>query len=282
MKLQQHFSRLALMTAMLVLLIGIFAFTVQAANNPSPDSRAPALNWGDGCRYVVRPGDTLFRIAVRYGVSWWYLAQINRLYNPNYIYAGMILFVPCGGEPPYPPPPRTPCGPSQKYDVQPGDNLFRIALNYGSTVNAIRDANNLWGRVLRPGTTILIPCPQRTPMPPVDRVPLQPLTAPTPAGTPMPGSSQLAPEPSATVNLQNSKVNPATVTIKAGQSVLWTNSDQKSYTIVSGIPGQPSNFFSSPQIAAGGTFLFQFTAPGNYSYYIMEDPTMTGQVNVTP
>ena len=47
------------------------------------------------CYYTVRWGDHLYRIALKYGVSWTVIAQANDLYNGNYIYAGQVLRVPC-------------------------------------------------------------------------------------------------------------------------------------------------------------------------------------------
>lgn len=268
----------------LLMLSGAVAGIADAATGRGVDAAAPANAWG-GCWYVVRHGDNLFRIAARHGVSYWYLAQINGLHNPNYIYAGQRLIVPCGNVPrPYPPRPPKPCAPSQTYVVQPRDNLFRIALNYGTTINAIRNANHLWGRVLRPGMTLVIPCPgsvpygNQTPVPPVGaETPVVPPTA-----VPPPTSGGDLVEPSAQVTLQNSKIDPNTVEIKAGQAVLWINNDQQPYTLLSGIPGQPNPVFASPPIPPGGTFVFKFDAAGNYSYYVNEDPTMVGQVNVTP
>jgi LysM repeat protein len=48
-----------------------------------------------GCYYTVRWGDHLYRIALKYGISWTVIAQANGLYNGNYIYAGQVLRVPC-------------------------------------------------------------------------------------------------------------------------------------------------------------------------------------------
>ncbi len=47
---------------------------------------SPALAQGDS--HVVQRGETLYRIALRYGVSVDALAQNNGLANPNQIYAG--------------------------------------------------------------------------------------------------------------------------------------------------------------------------------------------------
>jgi lysozyme len=44
--------------------------------------------------YVVQRGDTLLRIALRYGVSWRTIASLNGLSNPNLIYVGQRLRIP--------------------------------------------------------------------------------------------------------------------------------------------------------------------------------------------
>ena len=45
----------------------------------------------DGEFYVVRPGDTLWNIAERYGITVAELINMNMLINPNIIYPGQIL-----------------------------------------------------------------------------------------------------------------------------------------------------------------------------------------------
>ena len=67
---------------------------------PSGGSTVPA----QGVYYRVRAGDTLARIAYRYGVSSWAVAQANNLYNPSLIHVGQLLLIPGGSEPA----PRTP------------------------------------------------------------------------------------------------------------------------------------------------------------------------------
>ncbi|MBZ0284246.1 MAG: LysM peptidoglycan-binding domain-containing protein, partial [Anaerolineae bacterium] len=44
--------------------------------------------------YVVRPGDTLFRIAVRYKTTVRILAEANNIVNPALIFAGQTLRIP--------------------------------------------------------------------------------------------------------------------------------------------------------------------------------------------
>ncbi|MGI5901878.1 MAG: LysM peptidoglycan-binding domain-containing protein [Desulfitobacteriia bacterium] len=44
--------------------------------------------------YVVKKGDTVYKIAQRYCVDWRELARFNNLCNPNLIYPGDRLFIP--------------------------------------------------------------------------------------------------------------------------------------------------------------------------------------------
>ncbi len=47
------------------------------------------------CFYRVRWGDNLFRISLRFHTSVWALMEANDLDNPNLVFAGMLLRVPC-------------------------------------------------------------------------------------------------------------------------------------------------------------------------------------------
>jgi LysM repeat protein len=62
------------------------------------------------CVYYVQAGDTLTRIALRYGTTVWALAIANNLANPSFIYVGQQLVIPgCGTTPP--PTPTATCPP---------------------------------------------------------------------------------------------------------------------------------------------------------------------------
>jgi LysM repeat protein len=73
----------------------------------------PAPAPGGGTGYIVQTGDTLSRIAARYGTTWQTLASMNHLANGNYIYVGEKLSVPGGGAVTTAPPPvaHTPAPP---------------------------------------------------------------------------------------------------------------------------------------------------------------------------
>lgn len=256
----------------------------------------------NGCLYVVRRGDDLFRIGLRYGVSYMYLAQLNGIYNPNFIYVGQVLSVPCRPpsspyyplnrrpKPSYPPyqcpwcqpfdiPPN--CGPTISYTVNPGDNLFRIAVNNGSTIQWIRTQNNLWGKVLRPGVTLQVPCQGYVKYPPI------PTLTPTPGesiatATPIPPPTSASP----VVRMRNGAYNPPVLNVKVGTTVTWINREAEggeAYTVTSGTNGQPNGFFNSGLIQPGGSFQFTFTQVGSYEYFSETNPTgMVGTIIVTP
>jgi LysM repeat protein len=103
--------------------------------------------------YVIQPGDTLFSIAQRYGVTVTAVVQANHILNPNLIYVGSSLIIP-DGAPAEPPPPIA----STAYIVQPGDTLFRIALRFGVSVQALTQANDLTNLgLIFVGQSLIIP-----------------------------------------------------------------------------------------------------------------------------
>jgi LysM repeat protein len=54
----------------------------------------PASPSGDGTVYVVRPGDTLYAIALNFNVTPYAIARANDLRNLNWIYVGQRLIIP--------------------------------------------------------------------------------------------------------------------------------------------------------------------------------------------
>jgi LysM repeat protein len=77
---------------------------------PAPPEPAPVAPPAPAVQsYTVQPGDTLFRIATRFGLEWQALAAANNLGNPGMIYAGQTLTIPAAGQsaPNAPPLPAT-------------------------------------------------------------------------------------------------------------------------------------------------------------------------------
>lgn len=93
---------------------------VLPTSTPTPTS-APSST--GRVTHVVQRGENLFRIALRYGTTVQAIASANGIANPALIYVGQTLVIPSGTQPPLPSGGTT-------YVVQPGDNLFRIALRY--------------------------------------------------------------------------------------------------------------------------------------------------------
>jgi LysM repeat protein len=111
---------------------------------------------------VVKPGDTLTKIAGTYRTSVKELVAYNDIENPNVIIVGQTIAIPPGtGE--------------LRHDVRAGENLTSIAATYGTTVDAIIRRNNLAdANKIRIGQTLVVP---RTASAPTATEP----TAPSPA-----------------------------------------------------------------------------------------------------
>jgi LysM repeat protein len=117
-------------------------------------SAAPARWQACGYWYQVRWGDTLNSIARYTGVSAWSISQANGLANPNTIYAGQWLWIPCAA----PPPPPPSCG--YWYTVRWGDTLNSIAWRTGVSAWAIAQANGIYNlNRIYAGQALWIPCP---------------------------------------------------------------------------------------------------------------------------
>jgi len=118
---------------------------------PPPTSATVVAPAGAERTHVVQPGEWLLQIARQYGVDWRELAAYNNIVNPNRIYPGQVLRIPgTGGQPP--------TGNEILYTVQPGDNLFRIALRYNMNYLYLASYNGIANpHQIRVGQVIRIP-----------------------------------------------------------------------------------------------------------------------------
>lgn len=93
--------------------------------------------------YVVKAGDTLWKIANSFRVSISSIVDLNELADPNRLVIGQALLIP-----------------SQEIEhtVKSGETLWRIAQIYGTTVRNIIQANNLTSpNLIYPGQRLAIP-----------------------------------------------------------------------------------------------------------------------------
>jgi len=74
---------------------------------------------------------------------------------------------------------------------------------------------------------------------------------------------------------------PAEVSISVGETVTWSNDDTAAHTVTSGLPAEgPDGVFDSSLFMAGTTFEHTFDEAGEYDYFCMVHPWMTGKVSV--
>lgn len=106
--------------------------------------------------YTVQPGDSMWSIARKFGVSLDALIAANpQIPNPNLIFPGQIVCVP-GSQPP--PPGRCPAG-TFAYTVRPGDSMWSIAKRFGVSLDALIATNPQIPNpnLIFPGQTVCVP-----------------------------------------------------------------------------------------------------------------------------
>lgn len=107
-------------------------------NVPSP-SPSP-----DTIQYIVKPGDSLWLIARRYGTTVSAIQRQNNL-TGDLIRVGQVLTIPVSGTPSY-----------IEYTVKAGDSLWRIAQQYNTTVQALMNLNGLTSDLLMIGQVLKV------------------------------------------------------------------------------------------------------------------------------
>jgi amicyanin len=80
------------------------------------------------------------------------------------------------------------------------------------------------------------------------------------------------------VTIKEFAFGPATVTVKVGDTVTWTNEDQDPHTVTSQDKSGP---LRSATMNNGDTYQYKFTKAGSYAYLCTIHPFMTGTVVVT-
>lgn len=96
--------------------------------------------------YVVKSGDTLYKIAQNFNTTVNNLKRLNNLTNDD-LSIGQILLVPA----------QSATGNSNTYIVRSGDSLWSIANRYNTTVDTIKRLNGLTSNTLSIGQVLAIP-----------------------------------------------------------------------------------------------------------------------------
>src|SRR5690606_16638010 len=129
----------------------------------------------DSTTYVVQPGDTLFRISVRFGVSMDAIRNANGFVGDT-IYSAQTLVIPDGNTPASPPPNNGGNTGGTVHIVQRGETLFTIGLRYNMVWTKIAAANGIAGTTVYAGQQLIIPGDDAPASPPPAPTPLPPDT----------------------------------------------------------------------------------------------------------
>jgi LysM repeat protein len=143
-----------------------------------PTSEPGSPETGAERYHIVQPGETLYSIARRYGISPEQLQESNALSDPT-LRPGQRLHIPAAETTR-----ATPARSWQTYTVRPGDTLYRIAQQFGMSVEALRQANGLRSDSLRPGDILVVYRSES---------PAEPTSEPTPAAQSPPETLSVRP-----------------------------------------------------------------------------------------
>lgn len=91
--------------------------------------------------YIVKSGDTLYKIANTFGITVDALKKENNL-TSNLLSIGQVLKIPSS---------------KKTYTVKSGDTLYKIANTFGVTVDSLKKANNLSNNIISIGQVLVIP-----------------------------------------------------------------------------------------------------------------------------
>jgi plastocyanin len=98
-------------------------------------------------------------------------------------------------------------------------------------------------------------------------------TSPSPTATSTPTSGQVK----IVENNGKYSFDPATLTIKKGTQVVWTNASDEPHTVTS----DTGTFNTQSQITEHQTFTFTFTTAGTFDYHCDIHPYMKATITVT-
>ncbi len=131
---------------------GMNGYGVPNSGNENGPKEEPKDNTGDVTKvnYVVKEGDTLSSIAVKYGTTYESIAKLNGISNPNLIYPGQVLKIEAS---------KKDISNSEGiyYTVKAGDNLSSIAIKYGVNYQTLASINGISNpNLIYPGQVLLI------------------------------------------------------------------------------------------------------------------------------
>lgn len=129
--------------------------TAEAEPTAAPEAEVP-VQMTLPATHTVAPGENLFRIGLKYGMSWVPLAIYNNIPNANLIYTGQVIKIPGGQTPPTQSAPEG--ATYTNYVVQRGDTVYKISRAFGVSPEEIVKANGLMNpNLIYAGQVLKIP-----------------------------------------------------------------------------------------------------------------------------
>lgn len=92
-----------------------------------------------------------------------------------------------------------------------------------------------------------------------------------------PSNTPSAPQSGNAITIQNFAFSPATINVKVGDTVTWTNRDSAPHQIAS----DSGSELSSSTLSNGATYSHTFTSAGTYAYHCAIHTSMKGSVVVS-
>jgi len=147
-----------------LLLVGLLLALLIVTIHPYAAHAAPPTDKHDSTItgykiYIVRRGDTLSQISLRFGVSIRTLMRVNNIRNANLIYAGQRLRIPVSGSTTNNNSGSSSSSKSYRiYTIRRGDTLSGIAARFGVSVRTLQKVNNIRNpRLIYAGAKLRIP-----------------------------------------------------------------------------------------------------------------------------
>ena len=123
---------------------------------PSPEQNRP-IQTGGRIVYYVQPGDTLWAISTKQGITLYKLIELNPEVDANALWVGQVIVVKNGSQ--WTQAPVTSgTTTTRTYIVEPGDTLWQIATRHRVSLRTLMDANGITdANVIWVGQRLVIP-----------------------------------------------------------------------------------------------------------------------------
>lgn len=192
--------------------------------------------------HVVQPGETLFRIALNYGITLAELADANGISAPYVIHTGNQITIPGPDAPAAPASTGAqspgPSAPLTTHTVQRGESLAVIAARYGLTYVQLANMNGLANPdALHVGQVLRVPLPPQSSVQPVSQPSGQPAGQPVSEPQPAPATATYTVQPGDSLSTIAARFNINYFELASMNGIV--NPDVLSVGMVLKVPGAP-------------------------------------------